>query len=133
MARRRQAVDAVLERREVAVGDGLEDVQADPQIVVELVAIEQADLLDGTGVQPLAGRAAVRARIGEAIVEPLVTDRGPQERLGLEQAVPVPVDEPSRGLVLRVGQAALTRNDSSDSKKTPSPPASNSWMHVTTT
>ena len=78
MAHGGQPIRPVLQRGEVAACDRLEDVQADPQVLVERVDLEQAELLEGPAVQALAERPAVRPRVGEPVVVAFVADRRPE-------------------------------------------------------
>jgi hypothetical protein len=55
--------------------------------------ISNDQLLECPSVQALALRATRRAGIGKPVVETLVADRRPEHRLGLEQVLPVPLDQ----------------------------------------
>jgi hypothetical protein len=91
-----QPVGTVLEDREIAPRDRLADVQADPPVLVELVDLEQPELLERAAVQALTLRATVGSGVGEAVVEPLVADRRPEQRLVLQEPVPIAFELPVR-------------------------------------
>ena len=101
MAHGGQPVGPVLEHREIAPRDRLEDVEAHPPVLVELVDLEQPELLQRPAVQALALGATVGSRVGEAVVEAFVADRRPEQGLDLEQAFPIPLEQPiGRGPVV---------------------------------
>ena len=79
----------------------LEDVEAHPPVLVELVDLEQPELLQRPAVQALALGATVGSRVGESVVEAFVADRRPEQGLDLEQAFPIPLEQPiGRGPVV---------------------------------
>jgi hypothetical protein len=86
----------VLENGEIAARDRLQDVEADPSVLVELVDLEQPELPERAAVQALALRATVGAGVGEPVVEALVADRRPEQRLDLEQPLPIAFEQPVR-------------------------------------
>jgi hypothetical protein len=75
-------------------------------VLVELLAVQARDLVQRAAMQRLALGPAGRTRVGEAIVEPLVADGRPQDGFGLEQPVPIAVDQ-GQGSSLRVGSRHL--------------------------
>ena len=93
MAHGAQPVRTVLEDREVAARDRLEDVEADPPVLVELADLEQPELLERAAVEELALRSTVGSWVGEAVVEALVADGRPEQRLRLEQPLPVAFEQ----------------------------------------
>src|SRR4029450_437967 len=63
---------------------------------VELVDLEQPELLERPAVEALARRATFGPGVGESVVEPLVADRRPEQRLELQEPVPIAVEQPVR-------------------------------------
>jgi hypothetical protein len=90
-----QAVRPVLEPGQLTPCDRVEDVQRDPRVVVQRRAVQRGGLLERAAVQALAFGAPVGTGVGESVVVPLVADRRPEQRLELEQVVPVAFDQPA--------------------------------------
>ena len=92
----------MLEARELARGDRLEDVERRPKPFVLEVAVEQRELLEGGAMEGLPRGASGLARIGQPVVVAFVADHRADDRLELEELLPVPIDERASG-VLRLG------------------------------
>jgi hypothetical protein len=107
-----EPVQAMVDLGEVAKGDGLEHVERRPNAHIGHVSIESLELSQGPPVHGLALGSPCLARIGEPIVEPLVADQGSEERIGLDQSLPVVVDQCTRAIDLITHVASTSFPDS---------------------
>ena len=94
-----EPVQAVLDLGEVAPGDGLEHVECRPYAhVADGAAVDPVEVLEGPPMQGFPPGPALLARVGEPVVEPLVPDQRAEERVVLEQALPICVDQGSTAI-----------------------------------
>ena len=93
MRHRGEAVPAVFDLHEVAPGRGREDVERGPQVEVELSGRERVRHLERFALERLPARAALVGDVRQPVVEALVADLRAEDRLELEDPVPVPIDE----------------------------------------
>ena len=91
--RGREPVEPVLDGVQVPEGDGLQDVEGGPGRDVERGTADARQVRDGPPLDRLPTGQAGLAGVGETVVVPFVSHLGPEDRLELEQVLPVPVDQ----------------------------------------